>query len=305
LYAKTKVEKILDAIAERDVASLKGLFSKSTVEAVGEAEIEAGAEYLFTVIEGDVVSVEMKRGDVSESVVGGKSRKVTYIDADVETSEGAYNVYCRDDVVDEADPGNVGLTLISIARTEDSSKYGTPRDTFRGVYRPEQVREQLEYAFNIPHSYETEYGSFTVPPGYCKNMERSAGEVLFFDAYSFDAVFSISAEVWGHDADEAELFRENIEPDLRAEISTAFPADDYEIAEEAQETKHGYPMEKLVVREGVPNQYGQQNMEIYYYIIGNARYVVLHVREAWRDEGSLAEVDGVIMSIADSFVWAE
>jgi hypothetical protein len=139
LYAKTKVEKILDAIQKEDADAIKNFFSKNTINAVGEQEMDAGINYLFSVIQGDIVSVDVSTGGVFESVRYGKRLKRTTINAVVTTDVDAYDLYAADEIFNSFDRGDTGISVMVLQRRTDWEQYGDPSEGYLGVFRTDII----------------------------------------------------------------------------------------------------------------------------------------------------------------------
>jgi len=151
-YKTAKVAKILGAIQLKDSGAIMRLFSKNTVEAVGEQGMQEGIEYLFTVIQGDIECVEVSRVshggwvyDWKDSWLNGDYGKRFWqarIYATITTDVDVYDLYVADYLFNSLERGETGVSKIALLRQEDREQYYKPfysdwffQTDFRGVFR--------------------------------------------------------------------------------------------------------------------------------------------------------------------------
>ena len=311
-YRESKLKKILNALQNEDTSTIEKLFSKSSIEITGKDEIKEGIKYLFELYKGDMVSYDLKGGSVYESIRDGKRQKNTYIWAIVTTEIDIFDVYCRDIIFDSNNPDNVGISNLAVMRREDVSKYGTPRSDFFGIYRPGQIPEQTEYGFGIEHYYETEYGSFTIPKEFYRNPLKSSEEkYIFFDIINtpdedIPGAFSIEAGYWGYEVSDIERFTKSIKPALEEKLKTTFPDGNYTLdGTILRNSIEGYPLIRVLAGDGMKNKYRQEFLEAFYFVVGNEKYMEIHMSKYWRDENAFNNMQEIALVIADSFKWAE
>ena len=311
-YRESKLNTILDALQNEEASILKNLFSRVSIDIASEDEIQEGIEYIFTLYKGKTQYYDLKKGGVSESIRGNGRLKSTYIWAIVTTDVDVFDVYARDIVFDSLNPDNVGISNLSIMLREDVSKYGTPRSDFFGVYRPGQIPEQIEYGFGIEHHYITEYGSFTIPKEFYRNpIKSNAEKYVFFEIINtpdeeISGAFSIEAGSWVYGVNDTNKFMNSINPMLEDKLKTTFPGGVYSLEKTiVRDTSGGYPLVRIVASDEIKNQYGQEYIEAFYYIVGDMKYVEIRMSKYWRDEKAFLKMEDTALEIADSFVWAD
>ena len=142
-YRVTKMEKILNALKNEDSGAIKKLMSKKAIDTVGEAKLDEGIEYLFTVFQGDVISFDMKAEGDSAQYDGGKMWAATNIDAEVVTDQDSYYIASPDVIIDQFDPSRVGIGYMAILRLDDIPVYGFPSNDFLGIFRQDIIDRAL------------------------------------------------------------------------------------------------------------------------------------------------------------------
>ncbi len=133
--ANSKMEKVLEALGNRDRDALVSLFSD---KAIAEAEdFEQSVTELLEFYQGEFVSYHGRHGASTRegNNADGTGRRYKYLNSsyDIETSEGIYRFAIRDYILDTADPDNVGIWSLYIIKMEDSDPnfayWGDDRDT--------------------------------------------------------------------------------------------------------------------------------------------------------------------------------
>ena len=143
--AAAKLEQVIEAIKNKDKASLKALFSqKALSEAVG---FDDNIEELFDFVQGEVDSWEKSSGpSVSEESNYGHVKKVVSSYYYVNTDKQKYFFLLRDYPVDTDHPDNVGLYLLLVVKAEDEERIwdgdekiiydGNKKLSHAGIYLP-------------------------------------------------------------------------------------------------------------------------------------------------------------------------
>ena len=111
-------EQILATIENKDKDALITLFSK---KAPDESKlIDEDIDYLFTFIQGEVISWEQNKGlSVSEKFDYGQRMKEMKSWFIINTDKQKYLVFILDYIEDSANPENVGLYTLRIIKAED------------------------------------------------------------------------------------------------------------------------------------------------------------------------------------------
>jgi hypothetical protein len=119
--AAAKLEQVIEAIKNKDKASLKALFSqKALSEAVG---FDDNIEELFDFVQGEVDSWEKPSGpSVSEINNYGHVKKEVNSYYNVNTDKQKYFFLLQDYPVDTDHPDNVGLYLLLVVKAEDEER---------------------------------------------------------------------------------------------------------------------------------------------------------------------------------------
>jgi len=142
--ANAKFEEVLMAIENKDGTMLKSLFSE---KALAEAEdIDVGADYLFDLVQGDIVSWER------EAVTAGKSVRSGKVKRDIEswfvltTTEGTYLFFILYYDEDTIDPSNQGVYALRGIRQEDEATQYAPWNEMEipGIYIPPEPLPSTE-----------------------------------------------------------------------------------------------------------------------------------------------------------------
>ena len=303
-YRVTKLNTIIEALENKDAATIKKLFSKSAIEKAGEDEINEGIDYLFTLYNGELLSFDMKGGGISEDIGGGQRTKSTYIRANIITDKESYYLSSLDIIIDTASRNNVGLWNLSLMRSEEKEKYGKPIDYFAGVYCPEIRPEQIDLASGIEHHYETDFGSFTIPKGFYRNPLLSSDEqYIFFETYASPENWSlnelsIEPGQWDFSKDGKNAFQKAMEEKFLTSDNKAGKDKKYSLLETKEfQTKNGYTV--------LLNAFERSDQEYWkseYYILDETRYVLVYTGMVKSDIERMQET---ALSITDSFVWVD
>lgn len=121
--ANAKMDKVLEAIKNKDKDALKALFSK---KAIAEVEnFDQSIIELFDFFQGDFISYnDWSAVGVEEGMNDdGTGRHWKCMDStyDVETSKQKYRFAIQDFTIDTADPDNVGIYSLYIIKMEDDT----------------------------------------------------------------------------------------------------------------------------------------------------------------------------------------
>lgn len=145
-----RVEDILEAIKNKDKDALRSMFSEKALrEAV---DFDGSVEKLFSALEGEADSWEMKDGGGSSSSEDGDVTKMLSSYCYV-TWDGERYFFLMDDyTVNSQEPNNLGLSLLLVVREEDESKIyddtqkilfdGDKKLTHTGVYIPIDLKPE-------------------------------------------------------------------------------------------------------------------------------------------------------------------
>lgn len=122
--ANAKMDKVLEAIKNKDKDSLKSMFSK---KAIAEAEnFDQSIADLFDFFQGDFVSYNDWTGPMVEEGRNddgtGRNWKSTESTYDVDTSEQKYRFAIKGFTKDTADPDNIGICSLYIIKKEDTNE---------------------------------------------------------------------------------------------------------------------------------------------------------------------------------------
>jgi len=138
-YRTEKLNTVIDALNNKDIDAIKSLFSRKSLEAVGEDRIEIDIKYLFAITPNIIQHVIIKGGIISEDVQDGKRKKGTYVYEYVTDGSEKYFVYFLDCIVDTADHENVGISQLTFMTENDARQFGQPDKEFVGIFRPDQI----------------------------------------------------------------------------------------------------------------------------------------------------------------------
>jgi hypothetical protein len=145
-YDDVRFEAVVAAIGSADRDGIKSLFSKKALAET--ADIEAGVDYLFNMIQGDVVSWEKTRSSSERTSDFGKRTWMTEKWYSLTTTEGIYLFYLLDYYKDTINPDNQGLYALRVSKAKDETEQFTDwvyGDT-PGVYIPPVVLTKEEIA---------------------------------------------------------------------------------------------------------------------------------------------------------------
>ncbi len=126
--ANAKMDKVLEAIENKDNTALKSLFSKRTIAEVDY--LDQSIMDLFDYVQGDFVSYDDWGGpEGDETWDNGDKQKILYSSYDVKTSTEEYRFAIQNFTVDTADADNVGIhSLYDIKMKDDTD----PQLGYRG-----------------------------------------------------------------------------------------------------------------------------------------------------------------------------
>jgi len=119
--ANSQMDKVLNAIQNKDKDALKAMFSKNAVD---KAEnFDKNIDELFEFYQGNVISYDDRSALGSgETMNYGERQKRLDSTYDVETTEGKYRFAIEDYIIDTANPENVGIYSLYIIKAEDTDE---------------------------------------------------------------------------------------------------------------------------------------------------------------------------------------
>jgi len=113
-----KIEKIIEAINDKDKDAIKTFFSKSTLDELDD--FDESIENLFAFIQGSIDSWEKRTGSSTFDSKDYDNRKREYSAFyDVNTAEQQYFFLLDICSIDTENPDNVGIYLLLVVRAED------------------------------------------------------------------------------------------------------------------------------------------------------------------------------------------
>lgn len=121
-YIDSLLEKIFNAIAEKQSDTLKGCFSKKACKDSGN--IEGEIEACFNFFQDDLVSWEWDELPlfVEDTKESGNMQKLICLCFTIKTKNDNYSVFLYDYPIDEINPDNEGLYTMFIIKEEDEDK---------------------------------------------------------------------------------------------------------------------------------------------------------------------------------------
>lgn len=134
--ANSRMDKVLEAIKNKDKDALKAMFSKKSITQA--EEFDQSITNLFDYFQGDFVSYNNWGGPMSEGGINedGSGRNWKRIDStyDVKTSKNEYRFAIQEYIQDTADKNNVGVWSLYIIKMEDDidpqfAYWGDGKDT--------------------------------------------------------------------------------------------------------------------------------------------------------------------------------
>jgi hypothetical protein len=118
--ANAHMDKILEAIQQKDQDALKTMFSK---KAISEADnFDESIDSLFNFFQGDFISYKAWATGADQDKDHGHTCKSLQSAYDVETSTQRYRIAIKDFTVDTANKDNVGIYSLYIIKMEDTSE---------------------------------------------------------------------------------------------------------------------------------------------------------------------------------------
>lgn len=129
-------EQIIEAIQNKDREKMKSMFSK---QALSETEdIDGGIDYLFSLVQGDIVSWESEAPSSDGSIDHGKVVKMIRGGFDVITTEGVYLFFLLEYSEDDKNPDNVGLYTLWAIKEGEGQFASWQAMKIPGIYIPEE-----------------------------------------------------------------------------------------------------------------------------------------------------------------------
>jgi len=306
MIINSRVQTIVKAIEEQNPDKIVDLFSQSVVEQVGLERLKEGADHLFTVIEGNVLSIEDSSVVSHREYKSGKARRfykqTYYITTDIDVYWVSFIYYTSDRI----EPKNKGMYQLTIQNKLDWVN-NVLRDDFIGIYVPPIVDE---YDNDISHKYEASFGTFIMPNGYYKEASQSSENHYYFTSANIDLsavvypYFSIYYEgiMYGL-SDINDFHEENITKLNNLIKKSEYSGGDYWVEESYNgETKQGYPLQILSIYRNTTI------MEKHFFIIGDRKFVQVKFKR-FSGFSELEPYEQAMLeaaeSVVNSFVWAE
>ena len=113
--ADARMEQILTTIKGKDSDALKSLFSKNAL--AEDNNLDNEINFLFSFIQGDIVSWELNGWPSDESIEYGKKSLMIRFDVIIKTDKDSYDLFVVDYNVDTINPDNEGIYMIEISRS--------------------------------------------------------------------------------------------------------------------------------------------------------------------------------------------
>lgn len=136
--AEANLNQVLEAITNKDKELLLSMFSD---EALEEAEdIEFGMQYIFDLFSGEIESIDLYGGNVSESYDYGNKSSVARYAYYVTTSSEKYLLFLYSYPEYDECPEKIGLYMLQLIRAEDQeTQYDSGHDILcAGIYVPNE-----------------------------------------------------------------------------------------------------------------------------------------------------------------------
>ena len=115
--ADARLELVLEAIKNEDKDALESMFSQTALQE--SDDFDGSMEYLFSFVQGDVVSWERYAFSVGETIDHGESTKSNYVWYKVNMDQQEYYMYFVQWTVDTEHPENVGIYALRVVKAED------------------------------------------------------------------------------------------------------------------------------------------------------------------------------------------
>jgi len=134
--AEIRLQKIIEAIENKDKDALKSMFS---INAVQEAnDIDGGIDYIMDFYKGKFIS---KEGSIQRSDSNDHGKKTSELRnfSRVTTDNDKYIIFFVDKIEDTENPDNIGLYMIQIIKLTDREKYfdwGQGKSRCAGIFIP-------------------------------------------------------------------------------------------------------------------------------------------------------------------------
>jgi len=135
--ADARMEMLVAAIKTRDKDAITAMFSKQSLETA--TDFDEGLEYLFDLVQGEVVSLEFDKytnEDLSEYRTPIYRYNIVWYDLITDVDEYAF--FFIDCLVEREEPDKVGLNALRAVRAADRDDYFTSYQDmyYHGIYLP-------------------------------------------------------------------------------------------------------------------------------------------------------------------------
>ena len=129
--ADARMEQIVSAIKDKDKEALKTLFSQKALNEASDFDDEI--DYLFDLIQGDIVFWERDGWASSKSITHGKKTLMIRCSLDIETDKDTYSFFVIDYNIDTLNPDNQGVFMLELIT--DTGNLKSWQDRMRaGIY---------------------------------------------------------------------------------------------------------------------------------------------------------------------------
>ncbi len=130
------VDKIIEAVNDKDATGLKTMFSKNTCD--NAPEIEEDIARLFEFVQGEITDYGITSGPhTSKKSEGSKIESDIDICFYIQTTENKYHIALHERIIDTVDKNNVGILCFEIIRdvdwTEDHVYGGSDNGEKQGI----------------------------------------------------------------------------------------------------------------------------------------------------------------------------
>ncbi len=118
--ANSRMEKLVDALENKDKDTLKLMFSKNAIN--NSDNFDDDLNKLIDMYHGDFVSYDdWGSVDTEETINGSEELKILYSTYDITTSEQVYRITIKDILTDTKEVDNVGMFSLYIIKYEDDT----------------------------------------------------------------------------------------------------------------------------------------------------------------------------------------
>ena len=115
--ADARMAQVIDAIKDQDKDAIKAIFSKQALSETND--IDAGINYLFNLVKGDIKLWEKDTVGSYEDIEYGKKDILIFSFYTVTTDVGVYKFFLLDHSINTIDPNNAGLYSLRAIKSKD------------------------------------------------------------------------------------------------------------------------------------------------------------------------------------------